>query len=189
MISASCSCSEVSILAADDVAADITPISGYLSLEEDVMSATFNVTSVDDGIAEPAERFTISLVAASGGAEVKSNGTAESVLTVLKSDFSNGLFRFGEPLSNGTSQEGTAWGVRVVRGEGLNGHVTVTWEVTMPDNNSTPATADFEQDRGQIQFEPMEMEKVRKTRKPGALLTVPLQSYSCILYNVHTYVL
>lgn len=148
------------ILASDLAAEDVTPISSYITMAEGQDSASTVITTKMDSVPEPPEEFTISIADSSGGGEIADGDASVATLTVLKSDFSNGVFGFRGPEFSLSAAERSPPELVIDRQEGLYGHVTVTWEI-VNTNTSTLATADFDQATGSLVFAPTESEKVR----------------------------
>ena len=155
--------SYVSVLASDLAAQDVTPISSYVSFAEGVNSMSTIITAKMDSVPEPPEVFSVSIADSSGGGEISGGGSATATLTVLKSDFSNGIFSFRGPVFSLSTAEQSPPELVIVREEGLYGHVTVTWQVLSNDTN-TLATSDFDHATGSILFAPMENEKVQMSK-------------------------
>ena len=99
---------------------------------------------------------------ASGGGEIRDDGSEQATLTVLKSDYSNGVFGFEGPEFSLTSNESSSVQLTITRGRGLFGQVTVTWEVRDVTGQEL-SVSDFDQVSGTFTFEPMETQKVSMT--------------------------
>ena len=99
---------------------------------------------------------------ASGGGEIRDDGSEQATLTVLKSDYSNGVFGFAGPEFSLTSNESSSVQLTITRGRGLFGQVTVTWDVRDTTGQEL-SVSDFDQVSGTFTFEPMETEKVSMT--------------------------
>lgn len=151
--------SDVTILASDVAALDVTPISGYITLAEGEDSVPIIITAKMDSVPEPPEVFSVTIADSSGGGEITGGDASVATLTVLKSDFSNGVFSFRGPEFSLSVVEQSPPELVIVRQEGLYGHVTVTWQVVNNDTN-TLATPDFNQATGSVVFAPTEYEKV-----------------------------
>jgi G-protein coupled receptor 98 len=146
-------------IAGDLAASDLSPISFYITMAPDVTNSTISTSSLHDQIPEPPEAFSISITDASSGGEIKDDGNEEAMLTVLKSDYSNGVFGFDGPEFSLSRNESSPVSLRVTRGRGLFGQVTVTWEVRDRTTQEL-AVSDFDQASGSFVFEPMENEKI-----------------------------
>lgn len=151
--------SDVTVLASDVAALDVTPISSYTTLAEGEGSVPIIITAKNDSVPEPPEVFSVTIADSSGGGEITDGDASVATLTVLKSDFSNGVFSFRGPEFSLSAIEQSPTELVIVRQEGLYGHVTVTWQVVNNDTN-TLATSDFNQATGSVVFAPTEYEKV-----------------------------
>lgn len=151
--------SYVSVLANDLAAQDVTPISSYITIIEGEDSMSTVITTKMDSVAEPPEVFSVSIADSSGGGEITGSDASTATLTVLKSDFSNGVFGFRGPEFSLSAAEQSPPELVIVRQEGLYGHVTVTWQV-VSSGTGTLATSDFDQVTGSLVFAPTENEKV-----------------------------
>lgn len=119
--------------------------------------ATFSVMSVDDAIPEPNELLVLSLANVAGGARFGSLDSA--VITVLKSDSSNGVFGFDStPLAASIDEQVGMVTLSVNRSEGNFGSVSVSWEVRHVIGE-TVATQDFDPASGRVVFEEGEMQQ------------------------------
>lgn len=150
-------CSQIEVVSTDPAALSLTPISGYITFPAGTSIASFSVMSVDDFIPEPNEMLVLSLANVAGGARFGSQDSA--VITVLKSDSSNGVFGFDSvPLASSIDEELGMVILSVNRSEGNFGSVTVTWEVR-PADNEMAALQDFDPATGQVLFEDGEIQK------------------------------
>ena len=154
-------CSQISDIAAEVAAQSVTPVSGYVDFSATQTSGTFNFSSKDDSIPEPSQFFTVSLADSNGGSRIDP-ALSSALLTVLKSDSSNGVFGFDTAsLSSSASEPGTL-SLLVNREGGLFGAVSVAWEVYQQNDgvvSSLPATEDFSPPAGILEFEEGEMQR------------------------------
>ena len=153
--------SQVSDIAADEAAESVTPISGYVDFTATQTSGSFTFSSKDDSIPEPSQFFIISLANSNGGSRIDS-ALNSALLTVLKSDSSNGIFGFNsDSRSASTSEPGTV-SLLVNREGGLFGSVIVEWEIYQLNNgivSSLPAMEDFNPAAGILEFEEGEIQR------------------------------
>ncbi|XP_072038274.1 adhesion G-protein coupled receptor V1-like [Amphiura filiformis] len=132
---------------------DVTPISGYVTFESGVTTATISVSSLQDIEEEGNEVFTVNLLSSNGGAVVDSE-EATALLTVLKSDNANGLFGFdGHCLVTNiaSSNEDVQFQCPIMRYRGDEGVVTIPWEIRHKETGIL-ATEDFYTASGEIVF-------------------------------------
>ena len=162
----------MSDIAADEAAASVTPISGYVDFSggSSVSSigssgpqtvASFSFSSKDDSIPEPSQFFSVYLANSNGGSRIDPAQNSAQ-LTVLKSDGSNGVFGFDDASSSAIATEPGAVSLQVNREMGLFGAVLVAWEVYQVNNgvtSSLPATEDFDPVAGVVVFEEGEMQQ------------------------------
>lgn len=143
--------SQVQVVSSDSASLSLTPISGYISFSTDVGLASILLSSVDDSIPEPSALFVFSLTNVAGGARVDASQDT-AIITVLKSDSSNGVFGFtSNSLANTIGEPGNIT-VAVNRSEGMFGDVTVTWEVRDMSSGMV-ASQDFSPATGRIEFQ------------------------------------
>ena len=119
--------------------------------------ASISIMSVNDLIPEPSEMLFLSLANIAGGARFGSQDSA--VITVLKSDSSNGVFGFDfVPLAISIDEKFGIVTLSVNRSEGNFGSVTVTWEVRS-EVSKMAAMQDFDPVTGQVAFEEEELQQ------------------------------
>ena len=145
------SSSQVQLVSSDSAATSLTPISGYISFSTDANQASVSVSSVDDSVPEPRAMFLLSLTNAAGGARVDASRDT-SIITVLKSDSSNGVFGFTLGSLAGTIGEPGSITLTINRTEGMFGDVTVSWEVRETSSGMV-ATQDFNPATGTVEFQ------------------------------------
>lgn len=139
------------ILATDPASSSLTPISGYTYFAENVATASFSISSVDDSIPEPNQLFTLALTNVRGGARLNVLQTMAEI-TLLKSDFSNGLFGFASnSFFNELGEPGMVT-LSVNRTLGRFDSAVVAWEVREAISGEI-ATQDFTPTTGLLQFE------------------------------------
>ncbi|XP_071965307.1 adhesion G-protein coupled receptor V1-like isoform X2 [Antedon mediterranea] len=134
---------------------DVTPISGYVTFNPDESIQNFNITSTQDTEEEGNEVFTVILLTVNGGARLDLEDNT-AVLTVLKSDNSNGLFGFSGLCSSSIadllSSESVTYTCPVVRSRGDEGIVSIPWEITNLQTGEVAVT-DFVNASGLLVFE------------------------------------
>ena len=145
-----CFCSEVEVLSADAAAASLSPISGYITYSADEAMTSLSLTSIDDDVPEPSAQFVLSLTNIEGGARVSASQDS-AIVTVLKSDSSNGIFGFTSDSSANVIDEPGSIVLSVNRSEGTFDDVSVTWEVREA-MTGTAATQDFAPATGRVEF-------------------------------------
>lgn len=138
-------------MSSDSASLSLTPISGYISFSTDVGLASISLSSVDDSVPEPSALFVFSLTNVAGGARVEASQDT-AIITVLKSDSSNGIFGFVSDSLASTIGEPGSITLAVNRSEGQFGNVTVTWEV-QDTSSGMVATQDFSPATGYIEFQ------------------------------------
>uniref|UniRef100_A0A1X7VF86 Staphylococcus aureus surface protein A n=3 Tax=Amphimedon queenslandica TaxID=400682 RepID=A0A1X7VF86_AMPQE len=124
-------------------------ISGVVTVHDRQDRNTFSVQTKDDSIPEPTTNFTLSLIAVSGEAQLSTTNLATTI-TVLKSDYSNGLFGLSS-LTPFNNVEGATADIIVTRSRSSIGTVTVAWEIRNLADGSL-ADDDFEESSGTIVF-------------------------------------
>ncbi|XP_018414734.1 PREDICTED: G-protein coupled receptor 98, partial [Nanorana parkeri] len=113
-----------------DASGDLSPIEGYVVLEEGERFKTLEISAVLDEEPEMDEHFTITLFNPTGGARL---GTSlQTAITVLQNQAPQGLFSIF-PTHNRTSsvtveENNVTVYLRVSRSNGLNMSVSVEWE-------------------------------------------------------------
>ncbi|XP_048257204.1 adhesion G-protein coupled receptor V1-like isoform X2 [Haliotis rufescens] len=116
---------------------DFVGTGGVVQFNSGVDAATVNVTLNDDTEMEFEETFTLRLTITTGGAQLGSRTT--STVTIAKSDFPNGEFRFNGQLDitmQNPSTEATI-PVEIERTGGMLGGQTVSWRIMGPNNPDT----------------------------------------------------
>ena len=137
------------MIASDATSLSLTPISGYVSFGSGVNSSSLLFRSVDDSIPERSSLFSLSLTNVAGGAAVSSSQDT-AIITILKSDSSNGIFGFTSNSLSSISEPGNTT-LTVNRSEGMFGEVMVNWEVR-DTSTGTVATQDFDPATGFVSF-------------------------------------
>ncbi|OWF54008.1 G-protein coupled receptor 98 [Mizuhopecten yessoensis] len=143
-------------------AADLTPISGYLSYRQGVSSQDITIQTVQDTIDEQNEVYKVKLLSASNGASLSLTDSS-SHITVLKSDNANGQFGFNQSCVPAVAAyENATVLCSVDRNKGSDGTVNVTWTVfqLLQGGNQTEAVNDFMASTGVLTFYPGEKSKV-----------------------------
>ncbi|XP_063820072.1 adhesion G-protein coupled receptor V1 [Pseudophryne corroboree] len=113
-----------------DASGDLSPVEGYVILEEGVRFKTLEISAVLDEEPEMDEHFTVTLLNPTGGARL---GTSiHTVITVLQNQAPQGLFSIF-PTNNRTSslmmeENNATVYLRVSRSNALNISVSVEWE-------------------------------------------------------------
>ncbi|KAL8615956.1 hypothetical protein ACOMHN_034632 [Nucella lapillus] len=145
--------SEVQVLYTTPALNDMTPASGVLSYATGTRTQTFSLRSLQDIEEEGDEVFSVSLVAATGGAKL-SMADSRTTLTILKSDNANGLFGFREPCTpKRVENESMKLECNVLRQRGDDGTVNVTWLVRQRmAAGLTSADSDFDSVTGRLVF-------------------------------------
>ena len=136
-------------------------MSGYVDFAATQTSGTFTFSSKDDSIPEPSQIFTVSLINSNGGSRIDST-LDYALLTILKSDSSNGIFGFDVASRSASASEPGTVSLLVNREGGLFGSVIVAWEVYQLNDgvvSSLPAMEDFNPVTGVLEFEEGEMER------------------------------
>ncbi|CAH2297028.1 G- coupled receptor 98 [Pelobates cultripes] len=115
---------------ASDADGDLSPIQGYVVLEEGVRFKTLEISAVLDEEPEMDEHFTVTLFNPTGGARLGTR--TQTMITVLQNQAPQGLFSLF-PTSNRTNlltvEEGNMTiFLKVSRNNGLNMSVSVEWE-------------------------------------------------------------
>lgn len=146
-----CFLSQVEVISGDPAALSLTPISGYISYAANTATATIALNSVDDDTPEPSELFILSLTNVEGGARL-SGIQDTAIITVLKSDFSNGIFGFTSDSGASVIDEPGVVTLSVNRSAGSFDGVTLTWEVREVASGLV-ATRDFSPASGVVVFE------------------------------------
>lgn len=129
----------------------LIPISGYISFSTNVSQASIFLGSVDDSVPEPSSSVQLSLTNVAGGARVDASQDT-AIITVLKSDSSNGVFGFASGSLAGTIGEPGSISLTINRSNGMFGDVTVNWEVRETSSGMI-ATQDFNPAAGSVEFE------------------------------------
>lgn len=137
-------------MSSDAAALSLTPISGYVSYPAGTDIATVTISSVDDSTPEPSEMFVLSLTNVAGGARL-STAQDTAIITVLKSDSSNGIFGFTSDSGARVVGEPGMATLAVNRSGGNFDGVTVTWEVREASSGLV-ATQDFNPATGRVVF-------------------------------------
>ncbi|XP_077792347.1 adhesion G-protein coupled receptor V1 isoform X2 [Podarcis muralis] len=115
---------------------DLTPLNGTLLFAEMESQKTIVLQAIQDGLLEGDESYTIQLVSTDGTEISPINGVA--TITVLGDLGASGIvgiasssthILIGEPIGK---YNGTAF-IGLVRGPGIFGEVTVSWNITPPD--------------------------------------------------------
>lgn len=142
---------QIEVISSDAVASSLSPISGNISYSAGTNLATLTISSIDDTTPEPSELFILSLTNVAGGARLN---TAQdtSVITLLKSDASNGIFGFASDSATSIIDEPGMATLAVNRSSGTFDRVTVAWEVREAASGVV-ATPDFSPVSGRIVFE------------------------------------
>ncbi|XP_075449203.1 adhesion G-protein coupled receptor V1 isoform X3 [Ascaphus truei] len=115
---------------ASDAAGDLSPVQGYVILEEGVRFKTLEIGTILDEEPEMDEHFTVTLSNPTGGARL---GTRiQTMITVMQNQAPKGLFSIF-PTNNRTSSLAVEEGnktvyLKVSRNNGLNMSVSVEWE-------------------------------------------------------------
>ncbi|KAM8960806.1 adhesion G-protein coupled receptor V1 [Pelodytes ibericus] len=115
---------------ASDAEGDLSPVRGYVVLEEGVRFKTLEISAVLDEEPEMDEHFTVTLFNPTGGARLGTR--TQTMISVLQNQAPQGLFSIF-PTNNRTSsltiEEGnvTVY-LKVSRSNGLNMSVSVEWE-------------------------------------------------------------
>ena len=170
------SCRQVTEIALEPAANDVTPVTGTVTFEEGDTEGSFTISSSEDDLTEFSEHFVVQLVFVSNNAKTDPAANESDLigmlyigvirsayfdmncyfLIVLKSDFSNGVF--GYLLTDSvTSIEGSVIHLTVTRDKGMHSNVRLSWEVTQ---EGKLASEDFEYSFGEILFKANETEKV-----------------------------
>ncbi|CAK8694047.1 unnamed protein product [Clavelina lepadiformis] len=147
---------QINELRRNQVQDDITPTSGYVTYRPHMTSSNITLRSIKDDITEREEEFVLTLMDASGGATIDEERST-SFVTVLKSDFANGLFGFSQLCLPDHVTEGQEVTCFVNRSRGLHGSVTVEWRAVF--NKSEIDDRDFVKFQGVLHFDPEETEK------------------------------
>ncbi|XP_056394317.1 adhesion G-protein coupled receptor V1 isoform X2 [Hyla sarda] len=113
-----------------DASGDLTPVEGYVILEEGVRFKTLEISAVLDEEPEMDEHFTVTLFNPTGGARLGTKIHTE--ITVLQNQAPQGLFSIF-PTNNRTSsvtveENNATVYLKVSRSNGLNMSVSVEWE-------------------------------------------------------------
>ena len=151
----------MSDIATDEATESITPVSGYVDFAATQTSGSFTFSSKDDSIPEPSQFFTVSLANSNGGSRIDS-ALNSAVLTVLKSDSSNGVFGFDTDSRLASASEPGTVSLLVNREGGLFGAVIVAWEIYQLNDeivSTLPAMEDFSPAAGVVEFEEGEMQR------------------------------
>lgn len=132
----------------DLAALSISPISGYLSYQPAVTVETIRAVTIDDDLPEPSRQFVVQLTSTVGGARINPSQST-TVLNVLKSDFSNGVFGFQPSIVTMTTNEGAELSLLITRTGGAFEGVSVSWEARQ---NGELADLDFAPSSGRVEF-------------------------------------
>ncbi|XP_053146642.1 adhesion G-protein coupled receptor V1 isoform X4 [Hemicordylus capensis] len=115
---------------------DLTPLNGTLLFAETESLKTIVLQAIQDGLLEGDESYTVQLVSTDNTEISPINGMA--TITILGDQGASGIvgiasstthILIGEPTGK---YNGTAF-IRLVRGPGISGEVTVFWNITPPD--------------------------------------------------------
>ncbi|XP_043920117.1 adhesion G-protein coupled receptor V1 [Protopterus annectens] len=126
-------------VAEDGAKDDLSPLNGTLLFNETDTRRTFVVRAVPDAVLEGDERYTIQLISATNNAEI-SPLDGKAIITILGDQGASGSvgitpssqnILIGEPMA---AYNGTAL-VRIERGPGIFGEITVYWNITPPLQN------------------------------------------------------
>ena len=109
---------------------------------------------MDDSTPELSELFIMKLTNSDGGSRID-DGQDTSLVTVLKSDSSNGVFGFDSQSLTSTISEPGSLSLLVNRRGGTFSTVFIYWEVHQIVNgviSSSPASSDFDEATGRLEF-------------------------------------
>ena len=144
-------------MSTDPASLSLTPISGYISFPAGTATTSLTLNSIDDSIPEPSQNFVLSLSNVDGGARL-SGSQDTAIITLLKSDSSNGVFGFDPDSIASVIDEPGMVTLSVNRSRGNFDGVTVTWEVREAVRGVV-AIEDFDPATGYITFEDGEIQQ------------------------------
>ncbi|XP_060082724.1 adhesion G-protein coupled receptor V1-like [Ylistrum balloti] len=143
-------------------AADLTPVSGYMTYHQGQTSQNITIHSVQDTLDEENEVYKVKLLSASNGASLSVTDST-SRITILKSDNANGQFGFNQSCVPAVATYENATVVcSVSRSKGSDGTVNITWAVfqLLQGGNQVEAVNDFVASTGVLTFYQGEKSKV-----------------------------
>ncbi|XP_069137444.1 adhesion G-protein coupled receptor V1-like isoform X2 [Argopecten irradians] len=143
-------------------AADLTPVSGYMTYRQGESSKGITIHTVQDTIDEQNEIYKVKLLGASNGASLSVTDSMARI-TILKSDNANGQFGFNQScIPAVAAYENATILCSVDRSKGSEGTVNVTWSVfqLLQGGNQVEAVSDFVASTGVLTFYQGEKSKV-----------------------------